>query len=84
LDNCLLKFDVKNFVEYRIQALLNKLVEHKSYPVEVRVFDTTKLGLAINCSVWDIERGTLLTLGEGHVITRALLGFYSLTPEEIV
>jgi hypothetical protein len=37
----------------------------------------------MNGAVWDINTGAMLKLGEGNVITHAMLGFEKLTREKI-
>jgi hypothetical protein len=38
----------------------------------------------LNCAVWDIQRGPILKLAEGKIITHAMLGFRKLTSNEII
>jgi hypothetical protein len=71
-----LQYDTIKLLKYRISALLDKLVATKNYPSSIRNFDFDKnLGIAVNSTVWDIEKGTILSLGENRVITDVLFGF---------
>ena len=55
----------------------------KGYPKEVEEFTHDKLGVWLNCAVWDIPNGTILKLGEGRVITHGLLGFEKLSAKRL-
>lgn len=49
------------------------------YPEQISHFDLDYLGLCLNNAVWDIQRGNVLRLAEGKVITQGYHGTKKLT-----
>ena len=85
LDNCLAKYNAKEYAKLVISSFLEELyVNCVGYPKSTTNFDFDKhLGLFTNCVVWDIKTGAVLKLSEGKQITHAMLGFQKLSEEQL-
>lgn len=53
------------------------------YPSQIAEFDIGDLDMCLNNAVWDIQRGNLLKLAEGKLITRAYHGRRALSVQEL-
>ena len=53
------------------------------YPPEIAHYELNDLSLCLNNTVWDIQRGNLLKIVEGKLITRAYHGRKALSSQEI-
>ena len=84
VDHCIVKYNVVDYIRHSFKSTLSVLFNNYQYPREVLVqdWDTTKF-IFLNNSVWDIDKGTILKLAEGGVITHAVLGLTVLTKLEI-
>jgi hypothetical protein len=67
VDFCLAKFNVKELMKPVVQAMLDDLqaAHPDNYPILIRHYEFEKhSGVFLNNAVWDIEKGTILKLGE--------------------
>jgi hypothetical protein len=63
---------------------LKELCQNFDYPKEILDFDYEKhLSACINGTVFDMEHGLMLKIGEENTVVKALYGFESLSQEEI-
>lgn len=53
------------------------------YPKDILEFDLNEKGICLNASVFDIDNGTILRLGENKEILGAMKGFKVMCKEEI-
>ena len=67
-----------------MQTYLSELHTKKNYPEEILEFDYEKnLSSRLNHAVWDIDRGTVLQLANEFQVVRGLVGFRTLTIDEL-
>lgn len=70
-----------------VQIELEDMHKHLGYPKEILDFDwsvdSESMGQCLNYGVWDLEKGTVLKLGEGCKVLRAMKGMKMLNKEEI-
>jgi hypothetical protein len=73
-DHCMVKYHVKNLMIHCHQLMAMDLHTKEGYPKEICDFETKEIGSCLNATVFDIERGNVLKLGEGKTITMAYHG----------
>ena len=77
-DHCLVKYNIKAITSLLVKIELDDLHKKHSYPKEVLDFDysedSIELQACLNYSVFDIENGTLIKLGEGKEVLAAMKG----------
>lgn len=86
LDHTLVKYKVKHMMKHLIKNYIDdlRLMDPEKYPKQVLDFDFDMgLKVAINNVVWDINKGTIVKLGENQIITRAIYGFNKLSDKQI-
>jgi hypothetical protein len=84
VDHCLAKFNVEEVSKLLIKGHLDELKEKFNGYKYMKEFDwKEKIYLFVNCAVWDIDTGVVLTLGENKEITHAIKGFNVLSMPQI-
>lgn len=75
-DHCIVKYNIVELTKLVTESGLRDLHEHCGYPAEVMDFDCNSdlMQACLNYSVFDIENGTLIKLGENKEILAALRG----------
>jgi len=77
-DHCLVKYNIKAVTSLLVKVELDDLHQKHNYPKEVLDFDysedSIEMQLCLNYSVFDIDKGTLLKLGEGKQVLAAMKG----------
>ena len=53
------------------------------YPNEILAFDEQEIGMCLNATVWDVENGNILKIGEGKRVLMAYHGKKRMSQEEI-
>ena len=74
-DHCLVNYNRSNLTELVVECILNDLSERFAYPKVKFDFKSENDIIMLNCVVWDIQHGTLLSLSEDKKITNAVCGF---------
>ena len=86
-DHCLVKYNIKAVTSLLVKIELNDLYENHNYPKEVLDFDysenSIEMQACLNYSVFDIDNGTLLKIGEGKEVLAAMKGRKVLSSSEI-
>ena len=86
-DHCLVKYNIKSVTSLLVKIELNDLFENHNYPKEVLDFDfsedSIEMQACLNYSVFDIDNGTLLKIGEGKEVLAAMKGRKVLSSSEI-
>ena len=83
VDNCLVKYDFSKLARPTVNAYLKELHLAHGYPEEITHLKESANGFKSFTGpvVWDIPRGTLLSLGAGKRINQAVSGFQQLSRE---
>ena len=80
IDSCFVEYHEKELICHVIRSLLTSLHEDCHYPKEVLQFDYDKdLKFFLNNAIWDIQRGTVLKVGENGKITHGVHGYDKLS-----
>ena len=86
-DHCIVKYNLEPYTRLLIQCDLEDMHENGGWPEEILEFDLTEgseeIAICNNFTLWDIDRGTLLKLGEGKEVLAAMKGRKSLSQGEI-
>lgn len=82
-DHCLVKYDIPQLARRITECYANDLNQNFGYPDEITQVPEEMLGISLNNLVWDIENRTLLKLGEGKRVLRALKGSRALEMEQV-
>ena len=82
-DHCIVKYNLHTMTRLLSKITADDMVNKFGYPAQITQFDDSLSGISLNNVVWDIEKRTLLKLGEGKVILRALRGTQRLTDEQV-
>lgn len=73
-DHCIVKYNVKELQELLVEAEIEGLIE-VGYPLELRTIDIEKeLQLVQNASVFDMDTGFIIKMGENREVLRAMKG----------
>jgi hypothetical protein len=84
VDHCLAKFNVEAVSKLLITGHLDELKNKFNGYKRLTDFDfKSKLHLFVNCAVWDIDQGIILTLSENKEVTHAVRGYNILSMPEI-
>ena len=77
-DHCIVKYNLHTYTRLLIRCDLEDLYENAGYPEEILDFDLSDdsedMAICSNFTVFDIDRGTLLKLGEGKEVLAAVKG----------
>jgi hypothetical protein len=80
VEHSLVKFNVRELTKLFISEHLKALLP-LGYPQDICRFDFNNLGVCLNNTIWDVQNGTILKLGEGKRILTAIRGFNKLSDE---
>ena len=79
MDNTLVKYNIKDSTKHVFEETLDDLHENFNYPeiVKASLFASMKNSkfIYMNNAVWDVDKGTMLKLAEGCIITQAVKGY---------
>jgi hypothetical protein len=80
-DHCLVKYKIKELMELLITTELDDMYE-LGYPKEILDFNIEdEEEMCLNASVFDMDNGTILKLGENREVIRAMKGYRVLNLE---
>ena len=86
-DHCLVKYNIKTLNNVLAQIHLRDLHEYSGFPAEVMEFNTDEdseaMRSCLNFSLFDIDNGTLLKLGEGNEVLAGQKGMNVLKYDEL-
>ena len=79
-DHCLVKYNIQEITKLLVKISLEDMIKD-GWPEEITDFDVNSddLQMCLNYSLFDIDRGLLLKLGEGKKILAAMRGKRNLT-----
>lgn len=84
-DHCLVKYNVLEISKMLIKKSLMDLHENEGWPKEILEFDTesSDIQACLNYSLFDIDRGLVIKLGEDKEILAAMKGRRNMSQQEI-
>lgn len=74
-DHCLVKYNLRKYIELKCRVFTRDLIETEGYPEEFAEIDPKYHDLMTNNIVWDYLRGNILRIGEGKKVSIGYHGF---------
>ena len=84
-DHCLVKYNVLEVTKFLVKLQLKDLEVHEGWPSEINDFDLEgdEIKACLNYSVFDVDKGLVLKLGENKQVLAAMRGRKTLSLQEI-
>ena len=82
-DHCIVKYNIEPLTKLMSRVMSEDLVANAGYPAQLVHIDETLMEMALNNCLWDVQNGTLLSLGQDRLVTRCFRGSKRCSSEQI-
>ncbi|EGR27091.1 hypothetical protein IMG5_202080 [Ichthyophthirius multifiliis] len=82
VDHCLIRYHIKSITRACYESLMKTLINEKGYPETLLNLTEKEIGIGLNYSLIDINKGTILQIGKNKTILKGYRGFKQINIEE--